>query len=210
MILSTLSFILCNCNVIKDGGIFERNEGAIIGAVVSLIIVIISISGTYYCTILHYNNKSKNKYFGLLKIIKTELDWTKIELNILSKTLQLYKEYSIENQSFVSVISISKFDTSILENLLKDIIEYKKTNPRVVKYLISHIHLLKSINQNLDFSNANELLKPIIEISEIKEKISDFFYTLENEYIQKDKRTIKSIEDLIEEIIPKEKEAPKN
>jgi len=177
---------------------WERNEGALIGAIGGLLIAILAAYLTYFFSVRQAQKKEKDAYLGLLYTLHVELYWQNHHFDLLKKTLVKLKSASIENNSFVIESSPMQFNLSIIETGLLKVIDYKYYDYRIVALLTSYLNQIRDINYFLDFKNANELIHNFNDKHEIEQRIADYFNVLNNEYVNKTQPVISDIRKLIE------------
>lgn len=192
---------------IQNLSFWERNEGTLLGASISVIVAILaaflSSHLTYKKAIKKDLKQESNMYSGLLSLIHTELNAHKTHLKLLVNSLQVLKETSKENHLFVIDELPMQFDLSIINNGLNQLCRFEYFDHRIMVFLISYKNLIMGVNISLEFKNANELLLKQKNIDDVEKRIESYFNVLDTEYLKKIDPLISNIKILIESNVTK-------
>ena len=91
----------------------------------------------------------------------------------------------------------TKFESSILQKSIENLVDYKGSDEVLIKLLIFYLNHIEDLNYQLKFTSANKTISTLNNDDSIEQGIHDYFNSIKTEYLEKIKNEILICEKLI-------------
>ncbi len=169
--------------------ILESLIGVLIAAFASFI--------TYWLTRRQDSQRSKSTYIGVLKSVHAELRWIQNHAENLSRSVSEVKRISVEEGAFVVEETPEPVHLDWIESCRSKMLEYDRVNMMLLHALSHFTNLARDTNRTLNFRVAKSLVVDLDGETK-RAALSDYFETLETQYLAKLKNASVWLADEIE------------
>lgn len=183
---STKSIDTLNMEVVKTlpQNFCERNEGTLIGALLAGLIAVFSVWFTNHCNIKRINKLNKKLYYGLLTILKSELEYQSEIINFLIEEIKVTGE-TVKNRNDLGLKKpFRKIQTKFIDETRNKLLSIELKDTDLLKLLTAFINKCELLNADLNYeviyifyANAkeNNKLEDFVKIffGEMHKQISD-------------------------------------
>jgi len=130
---------------------WERNEGTIIGALLAGLIAVFSVKYTNYYNIKRINRLNKKIYYGLLSVLKSELEYQKNIISFLLEEIKVTGDTIRDGNDLGFKKPFRKIQTKFIDETRNKLLSIELKDTDLLKLLTAFINKCELINNDLNY-----------------------------------------------------------
>ncbi len=154
---------------------WERNEGTILGALLAGLVAIFSVGLTNYCNTRRTKQLNKRIYFGLLSVIKSELEYQSKTIELLCDEIKVTGDSLRDGNELGLKKPFRKIQTKFLYEGRNKLLSVEIKNTDLLRLLTSFINRCELINDDLNYESIYIFYNDAKTKNQIDEFVAIFF-----------------------------------